>query len=350
MSAVEDNLVFWRNRACFGFSNSNARLVVWRKLLGSPSLPKPQSHKYRTQILKDVPRCLQEYNLTDIERHRDRLEFILDSVCGALAGEGLCYIQGLHEVVAIVMLALKEQPDEEIIEMAVTLCVTRLRDALLPSLDVVMNQLNLLFFLVGSADKQLERFLKQSGINPVFALSWTLTWFAHTIPDLETCIRVFDFLVASPPAMSLYMAAGLLLLESKQIQALECDYAEIHGHFKNFPVQHFTNNEFPMLCDLAIRLYVDLPPWELWKLNSAPYRYVGKRSSVLKMASERFLEDLGVYDVWKREGKGSPSSFMHRHQKLIVYLIIPVFLALTISFALYRGKASSSRPRDPHLA
>lgn len=57
------------------------------------------------------------------------------------------------------------------------------------------------------ADEEVHRHLTEAEVPPFFALSWLITWFAHSIDDLQQISRLFDLFMASHPLMPLYVAA-----------------------------------------------------------------------------------------------------------------------------------------------
>ena len=89
------------------------------------------------------------------------------------------------------------------------LAVLRLRDFMLPTLDPAIAQLRLLPDILGRADPVLAEHLSQ--VNPYFALSSTLTLYAHDIEDYEEIARLFDFLLAHEAVVSLYLFAVVSL-------------------------------------------------------------------------------------------------------------------------------------------
>lgn len=45
----------------------------------------------------------------------------------------------------------------------------------------------------------------------MFCLPWLLTWFSHTLNDIEQVYRIFDFLLCQQPYFIIYLCASLLL-------------------------------------------------------------------------------------------------------------------------------------------
>ena len=57
------------------------------------------------------------------------------------------------------------------------------------------------------ADAEVHKHLAKAEVPPFFALSWLITWFAHSVDDLQQISRLFDLFMASHPLMPLYVAA-----------------------------------------------------------------------------------------------------------------------------------------------
>jgi hypothetical protein len=60
-------------------------------------------------------------------------------------------------------------------------------------------------------DPALARFLRDAGVEPFFATSWLLTWFAHDVQDLEEIARIYDALLCSHPMFCYYLAAAVTI-------------------------------------------------------------------------------------------------------------------------------------------
>ena len=46
-------------------------------------------------------------------------------------------------------------------------------------------------------------------MQPFFAISWLLTWFAHVVEDWDTIVRIFDSCLASHPLFPIYIAVAV---------------------------------------------------------------------------------------------------------------------------------------------
>ncbi|GLI60549.1 hypothetical protein VaNZ11_002706 [Volvox africanus] len=69
-------------------------------------------------------------------------------------------------------------------------------------------------------------------LEPFFALSWFLTWWAHELDELPTAARLFDFFLATHPLMPLYL--GAVAMRSQRASLLACeDMPKLHSTLMN---------------------------------------------------------------------------------------------------------------------
>ncbi len=47
-------------------------------------------------------------------------------------------------------------------------------------------------------------------MEPYYAISWVLTWFAHDVDEWSTVTRLYDAFLAAHPMLCLYLAAALV--------------------------------------------------------------------------------------------------------------------------------------------
>jgi len=59
----------------------------------------------------------------------------------------------------------------------------------------------------------LHRLITESRTSPYFALSWTITWFTHTMKDLALATRMVDFFIVSHPLMPVYVSVAVRRLK-----------------------------------------------------------------------------------------------------------------------------------------
>jgi hypothetical protein len=86
------------------------------------------------------------------------------------------------------------------------------QDYLLYSFDkTVLVLMKIQMKVVKQASPRLFMKIKEYEDNPVFSISWYLTWFAHCFKSFEKVARIFDFLVSTPPYMIVYLSAAVIL-------------------------------------------------------------------------------------------------------------------------------------------
>lgn len=186
----------------------------------------------------------------------------------------LCYFQGYHDIVQVLLLVLGRQ---KAAPAMANLSLFRIRDYMLPSLSPAVKHLHLIPAIIETTDPELCRHL--TNIQPFFALAATLTLYAHDIQEYSDIARLFDFLLAREPVVAIYLFAAMILSRKKELLDIPVDEPEM---------LHFTLSKLPCPLDLdghissAVQLFDDHPPESLpskaWKHI---YRY-----SVLKTSRD----------------------------------------------------------------
>lgn len=90
----------------------------------------------------------------------------------------------------------------------------------------------------------------------MFALPWYLTWFGHSLNQYRDVVRLYDFFLATPPLMPLYVAAALVIHRCDEIFEVGCDMASIHCLLSQIP----DNLPFENILKHAQKLYDKYPP------------------------------------------------------------------------------------------
>lgn len=78
--------------------------------------------------------------------------------------------------------------------------------------ELVCKFMHIILLIVKAADPELFQHFQSAKLEPFFATSWLLTWFAHDIKNLDDSARVFDVLLASPPMFSFYLTAAVIII------------------------------------------------------------------------------------------------------------------------------------------
>ena len=195
----------------------------------------------------------------------------------------LCYFQGYHDIVSVILLVLgADQAPAAIAHLS----LLRIRDFMLPSLSPSLDHLRLLPAILSTVDSKLCRHL--STTEPFFALSATLTLYAHDIQEYGDIARLFDFLIAQPMVVSIYVFAVIVLSRRQELFDIPADEPEmLHSVLSKLPKPL----DLEALIERTMELFHQSPPESLprlawWSIS---------RYSVLKTTrrpkSERSLED-----------------------------------------------------------
>jgi hypothetical protein len=143
----------------------------------------------------------------------------------------LHYFQGYHDISQVLLLLL---PSSLLPTALARLSILRIRDFMLPKLDPAIAQLRLIPDILRAADPKLYRHL--SGTEPFFALSGTLTMYAHDITTLGEISRLFDVLLAREPVFSVYMFATIVISRREELFEVEEDEPEmLHSILSKLP-------------------------------------------------------------------------------------------------------------------
>jgi hypothetical protein len=121
------------------------------------------------------------------------------------------YYQGLHDVATVVMLGMK---GDHTIPAFQTIVRTYLRGFAAKNMDCACKVLDVFWRALQLLDPELHKFATDCGVDqPIFALSWVITWLSHDLRSFESVLRIFDLLLATPhPLMIVYVCTALLHL------------------------------------------------------------------------------------------------------------------------------------------
>ncbi|KAF4125289.1 TBC1 domain family member 20 [Geosmithia morbida] len=169
----------------------------------------------------------------------------------------LCYFQGYHDICQVFVLVL---PRELRASAVARLSVLRIRDFMLPNLAATTAQLRLLPDIIGRADTRLWRHLV--GVEPFYALSGTLTMYAHNVEAYHDISRLFDVFLAREPVFSIYMFAQIVISRREEIFDID-DPDILHVILSKVP----PGADFDKLIEDSVKLFDRHPPETLrsWK-------------------------------------------------------------------------------------
>eukprot|EP00730_Choanoeca_flexa_P007276 TRINITY_DN12306_c0_g1_i5.p1 TRINITY_DN12306_c0_g1~~TRINITY_DN12306_c0_g1_i5.p1 ORF type:complete len:382 (+),score=68.62 TRINITY_DN12306_c0_g1_i5:169-1314(+) len=234
-----------------GFYNATTRSKAWLSLLGArfddAKLADSESkHDAMRQVELDVVRSLWQYPehcadpVQASEQRkvlRDRLSCIINTVLATFPD--LHYYQGFHDVVSVLMLTFHNDDDAVFAAMK-RLVRCHLKDYMAADMKPTLERLKLVLILIDINDKELGNHLRRAGLEPSFAISWVITWFAHEVESLDELQRLFDFLLASHPLMVLYLSAAVVHQHREDVLEVECEFTEVYKavtRLKRFDVE-----------------------------------------------------------------------------------------------------------------
>ncbi|KAJ2368294.1 GTPase-activating protein gyp8 [Coemansia sp. RSA 2610] len=255
-----------------GLETTRQRRRAWPLLLNFRALTdsgdRTRAHGEEAQLALDVPRArlpdspeLRRGDADAQARREQQLTRVVRAVLRAYPW--LSYYQGFHEL-ALVLLCVfgSARPAAEGLRMVALFFV---RDAMASSLDHVMQQLRLLYVLLGRCAPRVHARLAALDVPPFFAISWVLTWFAHDVHAFADVCRIFDFLIATPPLQVVYVAAALVCHFEADILALEPDFAAVHSALTQLPARVA---DWTPVLEHAWRLSEDCSPTKLQHLGA----------------------------------------------------------------------------------
>ncbi|KAJ5052075.1 uncharacterized protein L3040_001835 [Drepanopeziza brunnea f. sp. 'multigermtubi'] len=229
-------------------------------------------HRDEDQVQLDVDRSFIYY-----PRHQSprdllhRKEELSDLITEVLRRQPyLSYFQGYHDICQVFLLVLESQNRAAAVAR---LSALRIRDFMLPTFAQALTQLQLIPEIISTVNPRLRHHLSLT--QPFFALSGTLTMYAHDIQEYGDISRLFDVLLAREAVFSVYMFAQIVLQRSDELFETPADEPEmLHSILSKLPKP--LNIE--SLIANTIQLFENHPPESLglWRSIS--------RSSVLKTA------------------------------------------------------------------
>ncbi|XP_039280456.1 TBC1 domain family member 20 [Nilaparvata lugens] len=251
-----------------GLVKDSVRKKVWPKLLGvDTSKIEPfrdhsslVEHAEYEQVVLDVKRSLKRFPPSIPYEERLALQDQLTQLIMRVIIEypHLRYYQGYHDVAVTILLVVGEDAAFQIMKV---LSTNHLKDFMERTMEKTQYLLNHIYPLIKRRSPKLYEFLEKAELGTMFCLPWFLTWYGHDLKHYRDVVRLYDFFLASPPLMSLYLAAAIVLYRQQDILSVECDMAAIHSLLAQLPDEM----PFDKLLSEASKLYSEYPPKSLEK-------------------------------------------------------------------------------------
>ncbi|KAI0828439.1 hypothetical protein F5Y06DRAFT_223714 [Hypoxylon sp. FL0890] len=289
-----------------GFLSDAIRRQAWPVLLGftvdeSGELEKGSDswrhlarHKDEDQVKLDVDRSFVYYPSNDTPAQLDAKKAALsDLITEVLRRQPyLSYFQGYHDICQVFLLVLP--PSARAVAVS-RMSALRIRDFMLPSLRPALAHLRLIPDILWAVDPSLCAHISRT--EPYFALSDTITMFAHNVQQYSDIARLFDALLAREQVFSLYVFAQIVL--HRRDELFEHDEPDM---------LHFALSKLPQNLDLdavisdAARLFERHPPESLrkWRsISSASALKTGR--DVCRCAAQSLQEGHAYFQQQQRE-------------------------------------------------
>ncbi|KAL2848083.1 rab-GTPase-TBC domain-containing protein [Aspergillus pseudoustus] len=332
-----------------GFLQDDLRQLAWPILLQfddhakgdalSPEHGMPP-HNDEEQVQLDVNRSFVYYpecSEQELSSKKTKLSRVIKQVLRNYPM--LCYFQGYHDIVQVMLLVLGESQSAPAVAQ---LSLLRLRDYMLPSLAPAVKHLQLIPAIIATADPDLS--IRLSSTQPFFALSATLTLYAHDIQEYSDIARLFDFLLAWEPVVSIYLYAAIVISRRKELLEIPLDEPEM---------LHFTLSKLPIPLNLdglisqAVQLFRDHPPESL---PAGVWRRI-PRYSVLKtfrdLSKKQFVETAVDFfyqqtkQLRREESKEKFVGFLWNHRRTIGSVAVAIFIGAMSIWIRKRGLDNS---------
>lgn len=286
-----------------GFLSNRIRARVWPKLLGINRYNIPDfkmfidPHRDCAQIRCDVERSM--WNIKQIKdwrtMYRERRRVVLSEILLAILCRNptLNYYQGLHDVVTIFMLVVEDDP----LAFALSEALSRnfLVDYMKSDFHVVSKSMNLIYLLIKASDPVLYYCLEGAKLEPFFATSWLITWFAHDINGLEEAARVYDALLCSHPVFCFYLCAAYVLHLKDHLLLCDNDFGTLHNFLVHAPKA--VGFPFELLLVKADELFEKIPVEALRKMCGGELKTLIKDHKIAAI-SKPYLIDRFVDSDW----------------------------------------------------
>ena len=91
------------------------------------------------------------------------------------------------------------------------------QDFMAPTMQDTVRLLQYMYPLFKRKSVRLHDHLVNAELGTIFALPWLITWFGHVLPDYGDVVRLYDFFLAQPPMMPIYLAAAIVLYREEEI-------------------------------------------------------------------------------------------------------------------------------------
>lgn len=168
----------------------------------------------------------------------------------------LHYFQGYHDIAQVFLLVLGGSAPAFSAMSRVSLL--RIRDYMLATLSPATKHLQLIPQILWSADAELAAHLGET--PPYFALSAVLTLYAHDMQDYGDIARLYDFVLAHEPVMSVYLFTALIVRRREELLEIPRDEPDMLLFKLSKLPQPL---DLQALIDTCLQIFGSYPPEQL---------------------------------------------------------------------------------------
>lgn len=250
----------------YGLVNDELRRKVWPRLVSInpedvdpvPHIDELKGHPEYNQVILDVNRSLKRFPPGIPYEQRialqDQLTVLIMRVITKYPH--LRYYQGYHDVAITFLLVVGEGVAFHVMEI---LSTNHLVECMQETMEPTHKRLKYLYPLIKFENEALCSYLEKSYVGTLFALPWFLTWFGHSLNQYRDVVRLYDYFLASPHLMPIYVTAAIVLYRDTEIFQEECDMGAIHCLLSQLP----DDLPFEYLLTKANALYIKYQPESL---------------------------------------------------------------------------------------
>jgi len=226
-----------------GLLSDKLRVKVWPCLMNIaqsdpvesfPTDEQVKQHSEYNQVVLDVNRSLKRFPPCIGEEERPLLQEQLTRLIirVIITHPNLHYYQGYHDIAITFLLVVGEDLGYQIVER---LSVSHLKEFMAPTMEPTVKLLQFMYPILRQRNPALHSYLMKAEVGTIFALPWLITWFGHVLPDYNDVVRLYDFFLAQPPMMPIYLATAIVLYRQKEILDTECEMSSIHHLLSQIP-------------------------------------------------------------------------------------------------------------------
>ncbi|RYG50577.1 hypothetical protein EON67_05020, partial [archaeon] len=245
--------------ASCGFRTKEVRRMVYPVLTGThgmrAAIRASRLPLVDRQIMLDTARSFafpdaMRWAPTVREKHVTELSLVLDYVFpghqpaagsvrreqGARAasrGER-CYYQGAHDIASVLLLQLGAKQAAVVMDALVE---SHLAGFVRPTMACPDGLVQVTLYLLARLDAGLMAHFQAADMPLHFCLPWIITWFAHSIDNMDMCARFFDLFISTHPLMPVYVCVSLLLHYAPSLKATRADLTELYPIVSKLPTR-----------------------------------------------------------------------------------------------------------------